>query len=127
MQVRNNAFEPRRVRRRLGVLVAIFSACAAVACTAEVETARPVVATDDEAIVEAETVPANDVYAYPQAQYHGNAVFYVNGRWYTPRGRRWYYYREEPPELLRQRRYIQQAPPAPRVYQPGPDEAVRVR
>src|SRR5260370_521885 len=84
MQVRNNAFEPRCMRRRLGVLVAIFSACAAVACTAEVETARPVVATDDEAIVEAETIPANDVYAYPQAQYHGPAVFYLNGPWHTP-------------------------------------------
>ena len=95
------------------------------ACTAEVETAHPVVATDDEAAVEVETVPAADVYAYPRTEYRGHAVYYVNGRWYYPRGRRWYYYRNEPPELIRHRRYVQQAPPAPRYEQPG--DAVRVR
>src|SRR6266550_2907588 len=116
MEDRNKTFEPGRMRRRMGTLVAVFSACAAVACTAEVETARPVVATDDEAIVEAETVPANDVYSYPRADYHGHVVYYVNNRWYTPRGQRWYYYRTEPPELVRHRRYVEQAPPAPRVY-----------
>jgi hypothetical protein len=96
-------------------------------CTAEVETAHPVVVTDDEAVVEAETVPAADVYAYPRTEYRGHAVYYVNGRWYYPRGRHWYYYRTEPTELQRHRRYIQQAPPAPRNYDPHSDEAVRVR
>jgi hypothetical protein len=107
----------------------VVAACLSVlgACTAEVETAHPVVVTDDEAAVEAETVPVADVTAYPRTEYRGHAVYFVNGRWYYPRGRRWYYYRTEPPELVRHRRYVEQAPPAPpRVYQPRPGEAVRV-
>ncbi|SRR5258705_2407188 len=96
-------------------------------CTAEVETAHPVVVADDEPAVEVETVPAADVYAYPRTEYRGHVVYYVSGRWYYPRGRRWYYYRTEPQELNRHRRYIQQAPPAPRSYEPQPGDAVRVR
>jgi hypothetical protein len=111
------------IARRWAALVAV--GCLA-GCTAEVETAHPVVVTDDEA-VEVQTVPAGDVYAYPHTEYRGHAVYYVNGRWYYPRGRSWYYYRTEPPELYRHRRYIQQAPPAPRSYEPRPDDAVRVR
>ena len=57
----------------------------------------------------------------------GHVVYYVSGRWYYPRGRRWYYYRTEPQDLVRHRRYIQQAPPAPRSYEPQPGDAVRVR
>jgi hypothetical protein len=96
------------------------------ACTAEVETAHPVVAADDEAVVEADTVPAADFYAYPHTEYRGRTVYYVNGRWYYPHGRRWYYYRSEPTELVRHRRYVQEAPPAPR-YERRRDEAVPVR
>ena len=97
-------------------------------CTAEVETAHPVVVADDEPAVEVETVPAADVYAYPRTEYRGHVVYYVNGRWYYPRGRHWYYYRTEPQELNRHRRYIQQAPPAPRSYERRhDDDAVRVR
>ena len=69
-------------------------------CTAEVETAHPVVYADDEGAVEVDTVPAADVYAYPHTEDRGHAVYNVNGRWYYPRGRRWYYYRNEPPELV---------------------------
>jgi hypothetical protein len=120
---------------KTGAATMVALACLA-GCTAEVETAHPVVVTetthpvavtDDETVVEVETVPAADVYAYPRTEYRGHVVYYVNGRWYYPRGRRWYYYRSEPPELLRHRRYIQQAPPAPRSYEPRRDDAVRVR
>src|SRR6476646_7224756 len=114
-----------RRARSLEELVAL--GCLA-GCTAEVETAHPVVAADDEAVVEVETVPAADVYAYPRTEYRGHTVYYVNGRWYYPHGRRWSYYRTEPPDLVRHRRYIQQAPPAPRSYEPRRgDDAVRVR
>ena len=108
---------------------AIAAAIGTAGCTAEVETARPaVVATDDEQLVEVETPPANDVYTYPRADYRGRAVYYVNGRWYQPQGRRWYYYRTEPPELVRHRHYVEQAPPARPVYEPPrPGEAVRVQ
>jgi hypothetical protein len=105
------------------------------ACTATVETAHPVVATDD--VVTIETVPP-DVTVYPHTEYQGRTVYYVNGRWAYPHGRRWYAYRTEPPGLARQRPYVQQAPPAyappaynqaPPAYNqaPAPGEAVRVR
>jgi hypothetical protein len=114
-----------KTRAALG-LVTLVALGGLAGCTAEVETAHPVVAADDEAVVEVETVPAADVYAYPRTEYRGRTVYYVNGRWYYPHGRRWYYYRSEPPELVRHRRYIQQAPPAPRSYERR-DDAVRVR
>jgi hypothetical protein len=119
-----------RDTKRFGVWRAVVAGCCVAwvgACTAEVETAHPVVVTDDEAAVEVETVPAADFSAYPRAEHRGHVVYYVNGRWYYPRGRRWYYYRTEPPELTRHRGYVQQAPPAPRVYQQRPGEAVQVR
>ena len=117
-------------RKRFGVWGTVIAGCCIAsmgACTAEVETAHPVVVTDDEVALEAETMPVADVYAYPHTEYRGRSVYFVNGRWYYPRGRRWYYYRTEPPELIRHRSYVQQAPPAPRVYQPRPGEAVQVR
>ena len=97
-----------------------------VGCTAEVETAHPVVVADTEAVVQVDTVPV-DVYSYPRAEYRGRPVYLVNGRWYYPQGRRWYYYRTEPTELIRHRRSIQQAPPARPHYGPTSDDAVRVR
>src|SRR5438034_796275 len=103
-------------------MAALGSALCLAACTAEVETAHPVVVADDEAAVEVDTVPVVDVYAYPHTEYRGHAVYYVNGRWYYPRGRRWYTYRNEPQELVRHRQYIQQAPPARRPYEPRPYE-----
>ena len=93
-------------------------------CTAQVETATYPTGPDED-VVAVETVPA-DVYAYPRTEYRGHVVYYVNGRWYSPRGRHWYTYRTEPQELVRHRRYIQQAPPAARpVYRS--DEAIQVR
>ena len=111
-----------RVAGGLATLVALGGFAG---CTAQVQTAHPVVVDDDEAVVEVETIPAN-VDQYPRTEYRGHAVYYVNGRWYYPRGRHWYYYRNEPPDLVRHRRYVQQAPPAPRSHD-RPDEAVRVR
>jgi len=111
---------------------AAFASAAALAagfiltgCTAQGETARPAVVTNDDAAVEVQTVPA-DVYTYPRSEYRGRTVYLVNGRWYYPHGQHWYYYRAEPPELVRHRRYVEQAPPAGRVYQPPPGDAVRV-
>jgi hypothetical protein len=123
----STALEIFRLRGVHGAAAAIAFGIAAVAgCTAEVETAHPVVVdTDTEATVEVQTVPA-DIYAYPRAQYRGRNVYWVNGYWYYPNGSHWYYYRAEPPELVRHRRYIETAPPARPAY-PPPDEAVRVR
>jgi len=114
----------RRAVHGLATTLAIGS-IALVGCTAEVETAHPVVAADTEAVVEVDTVPVN-VYSYPRTEYRGRPVYLVNGRWYYSQGRRWYSYRTEPTELIRHRRYIQQAPPA-RHYGPTSDDAVRVR
>jgi hypothetical protein len=116
-----------RPRALYGTAAALAFALVPIAgCTAEVETAHPVVVDDTEAAVEVQTVPA-DIYAYPRAQYRGRAVYWVNGHWYYPDGRRWYYYPAEPPDLVRHRRYIETAPPARPTYAPPPDEAVRVR
>jgi len=101
-----------------------LAAALATGCSAQVETAAYPTAADED-VVAVETVPT-DVYVYPRTEYRGHSVYYVNGRWYSPRGRHWYYYRTEPDELVRHRRYIQQAPPAARpVYRP--DDAVQVR
>ena len=54
--------------------------------------------------VEVDAAPAVDVTAYPHTEYRGTTVYYVDGRWYRPRGHRWAYYRHEPPELERHRR-----------------------
>jgi hypothetical protein len=122
-----------------GLSVAV-SACAAAlavgACTATVETAHPVVAADDEAVVTVETVPP-DIYVHPHTEYRGRTVYYVDGRWYYPHDSRWYAYRAEPAELTRRRPYVQQAPPARPyvqqappagpVYRAAPPEAVPVR
>jgi hypothetical protein len=138
-----------RPARGLAVVCVAF-AISFVGCTAEVETARPVVASDNADLIEVETAPA-DISSYPHTEYRGRLVYFVNGRWYYPSGRRWYYYRTEPPDLVRHRRYIETAPPArspyvappayapPRTYAPpstyepppatapAPGEAVRVR
>lgn len=39
----------------------------------------------------------------PHVRYHGDDVYFVDGRWYARRGHRWVYYREEPRELVRYR------------------------
>jgi hypothetical protein len=122
-------FSRSKVRLRLAQGLAVTAVTAASAltvsgCTARVDTVRPVLTTEAE--VEVETAPA-DVYAYPHTEYQGRTVYLVDGRWYYPHGRRWYYYRNEPPDLVRQRTYVRQAPPARRYVQPPPGEAVRVR
>jgi len=111
-----------RAARTLAV-VCVGGAISLVGCTAEVETARPVVASDDADLIEVDTVPA-DIYASPHVDYRGRPVYYANGRWYYGNGRRWYYYRNEPPDLVRHRRYIETAPPARSPYvQPPPPYA----
>ncbi len=112
-------------RGALSLLLAGAPLGALAGCTAEVHTAQPEVVTDDEVVVD--TAPAVDVTTYPHTEYRGQAVYYVNGRWYRPHGKRWVYYRNEPPELVRHRRNVEQAPPARRAYEPRPGEATRVR
>src|SRR5882672_8437286 len=112
-------------RGALSLLLATAPLSTLIGCTAEVRTAHPEVVTDDE--VEIDAAPAVDVYSYPHTEYRGQSVYYVNGRWYRPHGKRWTYYRNEPAELVRHRRYVQQAPPARRAYEPRPGEATRVR
>jgi hypothetical protein len=110
--------------RATAVIVACVS-WVGVGCTAQVQPASATIVTDDEVAVEA--TPVN-IYSYPHTEYRGATVYYVNGRWYRPRGNRWYYYHREPAELVRHRRYIQAAPPARPPYGGGPPgEAERVR
>lgn len=111
-------------RGALSLLLAAAPLAALTGCTAEVRTAHPELVADDE--VEVETAPP-DVYTYPHTEYRGQVVYYVNGRWYRPHGKRWGYYRNEPPDLVRHRRHVEQAPPARRAYEPRPGEATRVR
>jgi hypothetical protein len=106
------------------VVVVCFAGAVAAGCTAQVRPATVSVVTDD--VVAVDTAPVN-VYTYPHTEYRGTTVYYVDGRWYRPRGDRWYYYHDEPPELVRHRRYIQEAPPARPLYAQPPGEAERVR
>ncbi|HMJ55146.1 MAG TPA: hypothetical protein VK540_23885 [Polyangiaceae bacterium] len=103
--------------------LALPLACGLVGCTAEVRTAHPTVAVEEDVVVA--PAPVN-VYAYPHTVYRGEPVYYVDGRWYHRRGQRWGYYRHEPPGLVRHRRQVEVAPPA-RRFQPAPGEAIRVR
>jgi hypothetical protein len=114
---------------RFGVFAAatfVLGGIAASACTAEVQ-ARPAVVESEIEEVEA---PPPYVETYPQTYYEGRVVYLVNDRWYYQRRGRWVYYRTEPPELVRQRSYVQQAPPARGVVAPyggGPPPARRTR
>jgi len=119
----------------LALLVAAGSIAMVAGCTAQVETASPGVVDDE---VEAPAAPAR-YETYPQTEYRGHVVYLVDGRWYYPRGRRWYYYRTEPAPLVRHRTYVQSAPPARPAYAPArpayahpayapaPGEATRVQ
>src|SRR4051812_5502947 len=113
-----------QLRRLVPIGAVIVTMGALAACTAQVGTAQPVITSEDEIAVD--NAPP-EVYAYPHTEYRGRVVYLVDGRWYYPRGRRWFYYRSEPQELVRHRQYVQQATPAPRQYEPAPSEAVRVR
>jgi len=96
----------------LRVSFASFAIAAAVSgCYASVE--EPAV------YAEADTVPA-DITIYPHTVYDGRVVYYYGDRWWYSDGGRWAYYRHEPEPLNRHRRYVQQAPPAPRVYTQQP-------
>ncbi len=105
------------------VAALVLSIAALGGCTAQVETATPVVVDDE---VEVETVPVQ-VENYPHTVYRGHVVYLVDGRWYYPRGRHWYYYRTEPAPLVRHRRYIQSAPPARPAYGPQSGEIRRAQ
>jgi hypothetical protein len=61
--------------------------------------------------VEVSSAPL-DVSVYPHTYYDGRDVYFVRDRWMYNDGGRWAYYVNEPPALYRQRRYVQQAPPA---------------
>ena len=56
--------------------------------------------------------PVVDVATYPRYRYRGEAVYWVNDRWYARHRGGWVYYRSEPAELHRRRVYVEQAPPA---------------
>ena len=118
------------------VICALAGACLSVNCTARVVATTPAVVTDEEV---AEVPAPPEVYTYPHRVYEGRVVYLVGDRWYYSTGPRWYSYRREPVELahhrervqqarpaysrrpVRQRDYVEQAPPAR-----APREAVRV-
>jgi hypothetical protein len=96
--------------RLLGGSLALATAATACVATVEPEYA---VATD---------VPP-DITVYPHTVYEGRVVYLVNDHWYY-RGpdRHWVYYRQVPPPLyerrttlVRERPYVQAAPPARHV------------
>jgi hypothetical protein len=72
-----------------------------------------------DAYVAVDYVPENYAY-YPHTYYDGQVTYYVDGRWYTRRGRDWVYFRDEPPELYEYRRQhvVERASPA---YRDGHD------
>lgn len=69
-------------------------------------------------VTSADVVPAN-IEAYPSTTYEGRPVYLYNDRWYYRDNGRWTYYQNPPPALVRQRPYVQQAPPARPGYGPG--------
>ena len=69
------------------------------------------------ATTEVTSAPTANIETYPSEQYEGRPVYLYNDHWYYRNGNRWSYYNQEP-EQLRQRRYVQKAPPAPRGYAP---------
>ncbi|HEY3593520.1 MAG TPA: hypothetical protein VGL13_06590 [Polyangiaceae bacterium] len=85
---------------------------------------QPAAATEDVEVVA--TAPV-DVQTYPHTDYEGRTVYFVNGRSYYSRGSRWYAYRHEPAGLVRQRQYVQQAPPARRNREEAPRPAPEYR
>jgi len=115
---------PSWVARHAAVVVMSCAPWVAAGCTAQIQPASASVVTDD--VVAVDAAPVN-IYTYPHTEYRGTTVYYVDGRWYRPRGDRWSYYHNEPPELVRHRRYVQQAPPARPLYAAPQGEAERVR
>jgi hypothetical protein len=87
-------------------------------CVAEVQPEPAYVVT------ETDQVPPTIVES-PMVVYEGQPVYLYRDRWYFRHGNHWDYYRSnaEPP-ALRQRRYVQAAPPV-RTYSAPP--AVRLR
>jgi hypothetical protein len=115
---------PSWVASHATAVIVSCAAWAAAGCTAQVQPVSASIVTDEEVVVDA--TPVN-IYSYPHTEYRGSTVYYAEGRWYRPRGNRWYYYHREPADLVRHRQYIQAAPPA-RPYGGGPPgEAERVR
>lgn len=55
-----------------------------------------------------------DIEAYPSTVYEGRTVYLYNDNWYYRDRGHWVYYQQPPEPLVRQRTYIQQAPPAHR-------------
>ncbi len=60
-----------------------------------------------------------DIYSYPSTTYEGRPVYLYRDRWYYQDGGRWTHYQNPPPALVRQRPYVQQAPPARQYGAPG--------
>lgn len=105
--------------RLIGGSLALMTAATACVATVEPEYA---VATD---------VPP-DITIYPHTVYEGRVVYLVNDHWYY-RGpdRHWVYYRQVPPPLyerrttlVRERPYVQAAPPARHVVAPPARQVV---
>jgi hypothetical protein len=104
--------------RALGAAVVIGSLASLTGCVATVG--------PDPDYAVATDVPPN-IETYPHTNYEGRDVYLVNDRWYYQgTGNAWVYYRQAPRPLverretvLRQRPYVQAAPPAARV-EPAP-------
>jgi hypothetical protein len=78
--------------------------------------------------VQVTSAPVVNWGTYPHTVYNGRTVYYINNRWGFPRRGGWTYFQSEPPELVRYRRRIETAPPAPRYVPPDvPPPAVQVR
>lgn len=65
-------------------------------------------------VTSGEVVPG-DIYSYPSTTYAGRPVYLYRDRWYYQEAGSWRHYENPPPALVRQRPYVQQAPPATRV------------
>ncbi len=73
-------------------------------------------------ITSAEVVPS-DIESYPSTMYDGHVVYLYGDRWYYEDRGVWRTYENPPPALVRQRRYVQQAPAA----RPGAAEPIPYR
>lgn len=102
--------------RIIALLAALAIPASLVGCSVSTEPLPPRIGGYDTSFVY--DVPPN-IYSYPSYSYEGGSAYWANDRWYyqTPRG--WVTFRREPPALVRQRTYIQSAPPAPN-YRQGP-------
>jgi hypothetical protein len=65
----------------------------------------------DAVYIDDSEVPVS-IETYPRYAYYDGYAYYVDGRWYHRHRDHWVYYRQSPRELVRERAFVQQAPPA---------------